>query len=71
MLQESHPRNVPDDILELARERERNSIVKVNFERDFTSGTAAASRTDGLPDLDAAHATLEHVADHIMQMAFT
>ena len=58
-----HPRNVPDDILELVRER--NSLVMVNFSPDFISCTAS-DRANGIPDVDAVHATLERVADHIM-----
>ncbi|KAJ5330302.1 Peptidase M19 renal dipeptidase [Penicillium atrosanguineum] len=60
-----HPRNVPDDILELVRER--NSIVMVNFSPDFIS-CSAADRDDGLPDLDMDHATLERVADHVIHI---
>ncbi|KAJ5207594.1 hypothetical protein N7449_001973 [Penicillium cf. viridicatum] len=58
-----HPRNVPDDILELVREK--NSLVMVNFSPDFISCTAS-DRANGIPDADAVHATLERVADHIM-----
>ncbi|KAJ5820840.1 uncharacterized protein N7525_010124 [Penicillium rubens] len=58
-----HPRNVPDDILELVRERK--SLVMVNFAPDFISCTAS-DRVDGIPDADPVHATLERVADHIL-----
>lgn len=60
-----HPRNVPDNVLELVRER--NSLVMVNFAPDFISCTASDS-TNELPDLDSTHATLERVADHIMHI---
>ena len=60
-----HPRNVPDEILELVRER--NSIVMVNFAPDFIS-CSASGRPDDIPDVDAANATLERVADHIMHI---
>ncbi|KAI3121680.1 hypothetical protein CBS147330_7790 [Penicillium roqueforti] len=60
-----HPRNVPDDILELVREK--NSLVMVNFAPDFISCTAS-DRADGIPDEDPAHATLERVADHILHI---
>lgn len=60
-----HPRNVPDDVLELVKER--NSIVMVNFAPDFIS-CAASGRDDGLPNVDAEHATRERVADHIMHI---
>ncbi|KAI9930735.1 hypothetical protein ASPWEDRAFT_171359 [Aspergillus wentii DTO 134E9] len=58
-----HPRNVPDDVLQLVKER--NSIVMVNFAPEFISCTAS-DNPNGLPNVDPAHATLEHVADHIM-----
>ncbi|KAJ5614908.1 hypothetical protein N7537_000022 [Penicillium hordei] len=58
-----HPRNVPDDILELVREK--SSLVMVNFSPDFISCTPSDS-ANGIPDSDAVHATLERVADHIM-----
>ncbi|GLB08676.1 hypothetical protein AtubIFM57258_004578 [Aspergillus tubingensis] len=58
-----HPRNVPDDVLELVKIR--NSIVMVNFSPDFISCTASDD-PNGLPEFDPEHATLEHVVDHIM-----
>ncbi|GKZ16834.1 hypothetical protein AbraIFM66951_006325 [Aspergillus brasiliensis] len=58
-----HPRNVPDDVLELVKAR--NSIVMVNFSPDFISCTAS-SDPNGLPEFDPEHATLEHVVDHIV-----
>ncbi|KAJ5762576.1 uncharacterized protein N7511_005958 [Penicillium nucicola] len=60
-----HPRNVPDDILELVREK--NSLVMVNFSPDFISCTPS-DRDDGIPDEDTEHATLERVADHIIHI---
>lgn len=60
-----HPRNVPDDILALVRER--NSLVMVNFSPSFISCTASNS-TDGLPEDDPANATLERVVDHIIHI---
>lgn len=60
-----HPRNVPDDVLELVREK--NSIVMVNFSPDFIS-CVDSGREDGIPDVDMEHATLERVADHIMHI---
>ncbi|KAJ5194535.1 uncharacterized protein N7498_007973 [Penicillium cinerascens] len=62
-----HPRNVPDDILELVRQR--YSIVMVNFAPDFIS-CSASDGDDGLPEVDIAHATLERVADHIMHIGY-
>ncbi|CAK44076.1 hypothetical protein CBS115989_3761 [Aspergillus niger] len=58
-----HPRNVPDDVLELVKAR--NSVVMVNFSPDFISCTASED-PNGLPELDPENATLEHVVDHIM-----
>lgn len=58
-----HPRNVPDDVLELVRAR--NSLVMVNFSPDFISCTVSDD-PDGLPVFDPDHATLEHVVDHIV-----
>ncbi|KAJ5772557.1 Peptidase M19 renal dipeptidase [Penicillium odoratum] len=60
-----HPRNVPDDVLELVREKK--SIVMVNFSPDFIS-CVASDRADGIPDNDPENATLERVADHIMHI---
>jgi membrane dipeptidase len=60
-----HPRNVPDDILKLVREK--RSLVMVNFSPDFIACTASDS-ADGIPDGDPANATLERVADHIMHI---
>ncbi|KAK3351592.1 membrane dipeptidase-domain-containing protein [Neurospora tetraspora] len=61
-----HPRNVPDDVLHLVKER--NSLVMVNFSPDFISCVAAPDREDGLPDFYPANSTLEHVAEHIIHI---
>ncbi|RJE23944.1 Dipeptidase [Aspergillus sclerotialis] len=58
-----HPRNVPDDVLQLVKER--NSLVMVNFYPGFVS-CKASDKADGMPEQDPDHATMEHVADHIM-----
>ncbi|KAI0397266.1 dipeptidase [Xylariaceae sp. FL0594] len=58
-----HPRNVPDQVLQLVKKR--NSIVMVNFAPDFVS-CVASNKTTGLPDFYPANNTLSHVADHIM-----
>lgn len=58
-----HPRNVPDHVLRLVKER--NSLVMVNFSPDFVS-CKESGREDGLPDFDEENATLEHVVDHIV-----
>lgn len=57
-----HPRNVPDDILHLVKER--NSIVMVNFNPGFISCTASDSGT-GIPDLYEPNVTLAQVVRHI------
>lgn len=57
-----HPRNVPDDVLQLVKKT--NSIVMVNFSPDFISCVPSDSKT-GVPDLYAPNATLHQVARHI------
>jgi len=57
-----HPRNVPDDILQLVKQR--NSVVMVNFSPDFVS-CVASSNPNGLPDFYPANNTLAHVVEHI------
>jgi membrane dipeptidase len=61
-----HPRNVPDDILQLVKER--NSIVMVNFSPDFISCTTNSSNPSGLPDFYPKNSTLEQVVRHIMHI---
>ncbi|RWA11257.1 hypothetical protein EKO27_g3853 [Xylaria grammica] len=58
-----HPRNVPDDVLQLVKKR--NSIVMVNFSPDFIS-CVDNGNSNGVPDLYPANNTLSHVADHII-----
>ncbi|KAL1981662.1 hypothetical protein VTN96DRAFT_2376 [Rasamsonia emersonii] len=60
-----HPRNVPDDVLQLVKKTD--SLVMVNFAPDFVSCTAS-NRPDELPDFYPANATLEHVVDHIVHI---
>lgn len=60
-----HPRNVPDDVLHLVKER--NSVVMVNFNPGFVS-CKPADRPGGMPEDDPENATLEHVVDHIMHI---
>jgi membrane dipeptidase len=57
-----HPRNVPDDVLQLVKQR--NSIVMVNFSPDFVSCTAS-TKDSGLPDFYPANSTIKHVVTHI------
>lgn len=57
-----HPRNVPDDVLELVKRT--NSVVMVNFSPDFISCVPSDS-SSGLPETVKANATLAQVAKHI------
>ncbi|KAL8904695.1 MAG: hypothetical protein Q9207_003088 [Kuettlingeria erythrocarpa] len=57
-----HPRNVPDDVLDLVKQT--NSLVMVNFSPDFISCVPSNS-ADGLPDLYPPNSTLHQVARHI------
>lgn len=57
-----HPRNVPDDILQLVKQR--NSIVMVNFSPGFISCRSGESPND-LPIFEPENSTLEHVVKHI------
>lgn len=57
-----HPRNVPDDILQLVKKRD--SVVMVNFSPDFISCKASNSST-GLPEFVEETNTIEQVARHI------
>ena len=58
-----HPRNVPDDILQLVKKR--NSIVMVNFSPDFVSCIANPDNKNGIPDFYPPNSTLKHVVEHI------
>ncbi|WPH01027.1 Hypothetical protein R9X50_00386100 [Acrodontium crateriforme] len=60
-----HPRNVPDDILHLVKER--NSLVMVNFSPDFVS-CKASNTSNGLPEFVEETNTIEHVVKHIMHI---
>jgi len=61
-----HPRNVPDDILQLVKKK--NSVVMVNFSPDFVSCVANSSKENGIPDFYPKNNTLEHVVEHIMHI---
>jgi membrane dipeptidase len=60
-----HPRNVPDHVLKLVKEK--NSLVMVNFAPDFVS-CVESGREDGLPTFVPENATLAHVVDHIVHI---
>ncbi|KAL2157550.1 hypothetical protein VTH06DRAFT_5927 [Thermothelomyces fergusii] len=61
-----HPRNVPDDVLDLVGRR--GGVVMVNFSPDFISCVEAPQRDDGLPDFYPANATLHQVVRHILHI---
>ncbi|KAF1845692.1 uncharacterized protein K460DRAFT_366537 [Cucurbitaria berberidis CBS 394.84] len=57
-----HPRNVPDDILQLVKQR--NSVVMVNFNPDFIS-CVPGKTPDDFPEYVPANSTLNQVVRHI------
>jgi len=57
-----HPRNVPDDILQLVKQR--NGLVMVNFSPDFISCKDVGD-SSGLPEYVDANSTLAQVVKHI------
>lgn len=58
-----HPRNVPDDVLQLVKKK--NGVVMVNFSPDFVSCVANSSNPSGVPDFYPKNSTLEHVVRHV------
>ncbi|KAI3396441.1 hypothetical protein diail_12161 [Diaporthe ilicicola] len=58
-----HPRNVPDDVLQLVKQR--NSIVMVNFSPDFIS-CVEGNNENGVPDFYPPNSTLAQVAKHVI-----
>jgi membrane dipeptidase len=57
-----HPRNVPDDVLQLVKQR--NSLVMINFSPDFISCKPPSSGS-GFPETDLENSTLLQVVKHI------
>ncbi|KAI9814739.1 MAG: hypothetical protein M1827_003005 [Pycnora praestabilis] len=57
-----HPRNVPDDVLQLVKKTD--SLVMVNFSPDFVSCVESDSPS-GMPDFYPPNSTLAHVVRHI------
>jgi membrane dipeptidase len=57
-----HPRNVPDDVLKLVKQR--NSVVMINFSPDFISCKASDEENE-LPIFVPENNTLHHVVRHI------
>lgn len=60
-----HPRNPPDDVLQLVKKT--GSLVMVNFSPSFISCTPGDNE-NGLPDFYPPNATLSHVVDHIVHI---
>lgn len=60
-----HPRNVPDDILQLVKKR--NGLVMVNFSPDFISCKDTGDES-GIPEYVEEDSTLEQVVKHIMHV---
>ncbi|KAL2262040.1 hypothetical protein VTK26DRAFT_2672 [Humicola hyalothermophila] len=58
-----HPRNVPDEVLDLLPRN--GGVVMVNFNPEFVSCVAAPDREDGLPEFVPGNATLQQVVRHI------
>jgi membrane dipeptidase len=61
-----HPRNVPDDILQLVKKT--NSVVMINFSPTFISCVANSSNTNGIPDFYEKNNTLAQVVSHIIHV---
>lgn len=60
-----HPRNVPDDILQLVKKRE--AVVMVNFAPEFIS-CKDVDDPSGIPEFVNGTSTLDHVVKHIMHI---
>jgi membrane dipeptidase len=60
-----HPRNVPDHVLQLVKER--NSLVMVNFNPDFIS-CVKSDKDNRLPEFVPENSTLSQVAAHILHI---
>lgn len=59
-----HPRNVPDDVLQLVKRR--NSVVMVNFNPGFISCLPVTEdSTTGVPEVYPPNSTLQQVVRHI------
>ena len=63
-----HPRNVPDNVLQLVKRT--NSIVMVNFAPYFISCVPSGSDT-GIPDFYPPNSTLHQVARHVIHVGQT
>lgn len=62
-----HPRNVPDEILQLVKKR--NSVVMINFNPDFISCLPPAEdSTTGLPTYYPQNNTIHQVVRHVLHI---
>jgi membrane dipeptidase len=61
-----HPRNVPDDVLDLVPRN--RGLVMVNFNPEFISCVEAPDREDGLPETVPGNATLQQVVRHVLHI---
>ncbi|KAF2857264.1 hypothetical protein K470DRAFT_223735 [Piedraia hortae CBS 480.64] len=61
-----HPRNVPDDVLQMVKER--GSVVMINFLPEFVSCKEAKEGKGGLPTFANETNTIEKVVEHIMHI---
>jgi membrane dipeptidase len=59
-----HPRNVPDEVLDLVGRK--GGLVMVNFNPEFISCVEAPDREDGLPNFEPKNATLQQVVRHVL-----
>jgi membrane dipeptidase len=60
-----HPRNIPDDILQLVKEK--NSVVMINVS-PYLISCIATDNENGLPEFYPHNSTLERVVEHIMHI---
>ena len=60
-----HPRNVPDHVLKLVKEK--NSLVMINFAPTFVSCIDTGAE-NGIPDFYEPNSTLSHVVTHILHI---
>ncbi|KAL2136929.1 hypothetical protein VTI74DRAFT_90 [Chaetomium olivicolor] len=58
-----HPRNVPDEVLDVVGRK--GGLVMVNFNPEFISCVEAPGREDGLPNFYPGNATLQQVVRHV------
>jgi len=59
-----HPRNVPDEVLDVVSRK--GGLVMVNFNPEFISCVEAPQRDDGLPEFYPQNSTLQQVVRHVL-----